>query len=133
MWGQRDALAKEVCGLWVLLLNIKCVLVTDKPTTSIRAEDDQVIPKDGIVYSLVCVVDARPEPGETDYTWRRKGTTIPSEKRNKLTQTLDHTQHDGPYTCEATNIVDTGTSDDYPFNVRCKLMNNNFYGGIPAK
>ena len=107
------------------MYNIECTHVTDKPEVFIRAEDDQAIQKEGTVYSLVCdVIDANPDPGESDYTWLRNGTLITNENRKTLTQTLDRTQHDGLYTCEANNTVGPGTSQDYPFKVHCKLMNN---------
>ena len=72
---------------------------------------------------MLCIVtDARPEPEATSYSWWMNGLLL-NENERSITRIADHTQHNGIYTCAASNIVGMGNmSKGYDLRVYCKFL-----------
>ena len=105
-----------------LLIQTFIIMFLDRPTTFISPYGDQGFPKEGTDYTLSCELDDEglPSPGLHDYTWWRDDQLL-NERSQNLTQSLDHTLHDGTYTCAASNIAGMGPiSQGYQLWVYCK-------------
>ena len=57
-------------------------------------------------YTLLCEVDARPDPDE--YRWRRDNVVLSGEHGQHLVQVLNGTAYKGVYTCSAHNKAGWG-------------------------
>ena len=116
---KEGAIKHPICKSRFLFL-----LIAGKPgTTSISFHDGQGLPKEGTDYTLSCELDDEglPSPGLHDYTWWRNDNQLLKEKSQNLTQSLDHTLHDGTYTCAASNTAGMETvSQGYQLQVYCK-------------
>ena len=94
---------------------------SDKPSTSVKPSSGQGNPYEGSVYTLVCAVFTwRPDAIANHFTWWRNGIQL-NDNSSTISFFLDHTQHDGNYTCSATNTAGQGEqSDGYQLKVYCE-------------
>ena len=84
------------------------ICIPDKPETTVGKEDNDEI--EGESFTLTCESVARPDvDGAADYEWKHDGDVIEGATSKTYTiSSLDHTQHDGEYTCKTENALGQG-------------------------
>ena len=112
--------------LRALVQFVKHLNFTDKPSqATLQLPDEE--PIEGTSYTMTCDVNGgRPNPGANNYTWWKDGGEPLGEDTNTLTQTLKRGQHEGTYTCAASNYAGSSpTSQGEGLPVYCEYIDYN--------
>lgn len=103
-------------NLWIKL---KKSSVSDMPQVEISTTSASEV-KQGNKMTLTCNVK-RSQPQPHTYSWRKNGEFLSSSSGQTYVVERIKPEDSGSYTCEAINIVGTGTSKPLQITVVCKF------------